>query len=230
MKKTTGNDFAASDYEYDDLVFQAPIGYVDLNNYIPYVAPVYTFSGKVKKWTVVSPTEGVLVVDPIIGSLKTDVTYGASSDTYFYNRSKFSSFGFTSIRSAADVYSNNRFQASETLTSTRTAKTFTVSATNPYTALSSVVVFANTVNTFAYGVAVNSAAAFAAANNVGPQIAPAFNKANNALANSSGTFAGSLSITGNGWISVSDLLICITVLIFSKLNEAARLWAASCSP
>ena len=147
LTKTTGNDFAASDYEYDDLVFQAPIGYVDLNNYIPYVAPVYTFSGKVKKWTVVSPTEGVLVVDPIIGSLKTDVTYGASSDTYFYNRSKFSSFGFTSIRSAADVYSNNRFQASETLTSTRTAKTFTVSATNPYTALSSVVVFANTVNT-----------------------------------------------------------------------------------
>ena len=33
--------------------------------------------------------------------------------------------------------------------------------------------FANTVNTFAYGVAVNAAAAFSAANNVGPQIAPA---------------------------------------------------------
>jgi hypothetical protein len=57
-------------------------------------------------------------------------------------------------------------------------------------------IIANTTNTFAYGVAVNAAAAFAAANNVGPQIAPAFNKANNALANTSGTFAGILTVSG----------------------------------
>lgn len=41
---------------------------------------------------------------------------------------------------------------------------------------------ANSVNTFAYGVAINTAAAFAAANNVGPQIAPTFNTANAAFA------------------------------------------------
>ena len=44
-------------------------------------------------------------------------------------------------------------------------------------------------------------AAFDSSNNVGPQIAPAFNKANNALANTSGTFDGNLTITGNLTVS-----------------------------
>ena len=46
-------------------------------------------------------------------------------------------------------------------------------------------------------------AAYAAANNVGPQIAPAFNKANSALQNTSGTFAGNLSVSGNLDLSLS---------------------------
>ena len=57
-----------------------------------------------------------------------------------------------------------------------------------YAATNTAYNFANTVNTFAYGVAVNSAAAFAAANNVGPQIAPTYNTANAAFNTANAAF------------------------------------------
>jgi Putative Ig domain/IPT/TIG domain len=82
----------------------------------------------------------------------------------------------------------------------------------------------NSVNSFAYGVAINAAAAFAAANNVGPQIAPAFNtanasygKANTSLQNTSGTFAGNLSITGN-----VDFSLGTSHIILPSGNTAQR--------
>ena len=84
--------------------------------------------------------------------------------------------------------------------------------------------FSNTVNTFAYGVAVNAAAAFSAANNVGPQIAPAFNKANNALANTSGTFAGNLSVIGNVGIGTATPS---TYGLFSAVSSSNTFFAVA---
>jgi hypothetical protein len=61
-------------------------------------------------------------------------------------------------------------------------------------------------------------AAFAAANNVAPQIAPAYNtanaafaKANSALANVSGSFAGNLNVTGNVGIGITTTVNRLTV-------------------
>jgi hypothetical protein len=66
-----------------------------------------------------------------------------------------------------------------------------------------------TATNAAFGVA---NAAYGAANNVGPQIAPAFNTANaaygvanTALQNTSGTFAGDMTITGNVFISKNNV-------------------------
>lgn len=146
--KNAGTDLSTVDYEYDDFIFQATLANIYADRYAPAysVIPNYTFSGKVKKWTLTSATEGVLVIEPIFGTLKTDRTDSAP-DTRIYNRTKYAAFGLANLRTAADIYSNSRFQASETLTSSKSAKTFTVSTTDPYVALSSVVVFANTINT-----------------------------------------------------------------------------------
>ena len=78
-----------------------------------------------------------------------------------------------------------------------------------------------TVTNTVYGVA---NAAFAAANNVGPQLAPAYNtanaafdKANSALQNTSGTFAGNLSVSGNVNLSLGT-----SALIMPKGTTAQR--------
>jgi len=65
-----------------------------------------------------------------------------------------------------------------------------------YTVANSAYGFANGVNTFAYGVAVNAAAAFAAANNVAPQVTPAFNTANAAYTVANAAFGSANTVGG----------------------------------
>lgn len=72
-------------------------------------------------------------------------------------------------------------------------------------------------------------AAFASANNVGPQIAPtyntanaAFGKANTALQNTSGTFSGNLTLTGNLDLSLSTSAIKIPVGNTSQRPSASN--------
>lgn len=80
-------------------------------------------------------------------------------------------------------------------------------ATNvAYNASNAAYTQSNTVNTFAYGIAANAAAAFAAANNVGPQIAPAFNQANAAYAsiNSNWTVTNTVYGAANAAFGVAN--------------------------
>ena len=74
--------------------------------------------------------------------------------------------------------------------------------------------FANTVNTFAYGVAVNSAAAFAAANNVAPQVTPAFLTGNLAYALANNAYA---SINSN-W-TVTNALYSVANSAYGAANN-----------
>lgn len=85
---------------------------------------------------------------------------------------------------------------------------FPLASISSYDVANSAYSFANGVNTFAYGVAVNAAAAFAAANNVSPQIAPtrdtlnvAFGIANVAFdkANSANVLAYNTGIAANNY-------------------------------
>mgnify|MGYP003337995591 FL=1 len=96
--------------------------------------------------------------------------------------------------------------------------------------------FANSVNTFAYGVALNAASAFAAANNVGPQIAPAFDTANAAYnaannvgpqiapafntANASYTFANSAYASINSNWTVTNALYTVSNSAYAKANSS----------
>ena len=98
--------------------------------------------------------------------------------------------------------------------------------------------FANSVNTFAYGVALNAASAFAAANNVGPQIAPAFNTANAAYnaannvgpqiapafntANASYTFANSAYASINSNWTVTNALYTLSNSAYGVANTALQ--------
>jgi hypothetical protein len=143
ITKSSGADLTADDYGLDHFVYQTDFNLpYDLTIFAPFAYPQYSFIGRVKRWTVTNSTEGVLVVEPLSGSLQSDVT--DSTVSRIFNRTK---FNLTALRTVSDVYANNRFQAGEVVTSTISAKTLTISATNPYVALSSPVVFANTVNT-----------------------------------------------------------------------------------
>lgn len=91
--------------------------------------------------------------------------------------------------------------------------------------------FSNTVNTFAYGVALNTSAAFAAANNIGPQLAPAYNTANaafgvanTALQNTNVTLAGNLTVTEN---VVANKQVTVTYTPTTTVNAAITSAAAN---
>jgi len=78
-----------------------------------------------------------------------------------------------------------------------------------------------TQNTWISSNAVFTQSAFSQANSANVLAQAAFNKANNALANSSGTFAGNLTITGNTSVqamNTTNLVVNGTANIFGALN------------
>jgi hypothetical protein len=77
--------------------------------------------------------------------------------------------------------------------------------------------FANSVNTFVYGVADNAAAAFAAANNVAPQVTPAFNTANTAYTTANAGY----SLTNTTYTAVNSAFGVINSS-FSLSNTTAN--------
>lgn len=134
-------DLSDSDFTVDDLVYQtadnAAFSYSVLNP--TNLQPTFTFLGKVKRWQRIDTTTGYLVIDPILGTSNTSLTNAGSC--YFWNLTTF----LAEARSAVVNMANNRFQASESLLSDGVTVA-TVSTSNPYVALSSMVTGANTVN------------------------------------------------------------------------------------
>jgi len=144
IKVTKGagaGNLATSDFNVDDLVYQTATG-AALTYFLTFTAqPAFSFVGKVKKWEVIDASNGFLVVDPILGSLNTSLT--DPNALRLWNLTKF----VADVREATINMANNRFQASESITFAANGTALTsVSATNPYVALSSVVTGANTNN------------------------------------------------------------------------------------
>ena len=134
-------DLADTDFRIDDLVYQTDAGTAltflfNTTN----TQPEFSFVGKIKKWERIDATTGFLVVDPILGSLKTTLTSATAFN--LWNLTKF----IGDAREATITMANNRFQASESLAYANGTALGTISAANAYTALSSVVTGANTAN------------------------------------------------------------------------------------
>lgn len=146
ISKNTGTDLVSTDFRVGDIVYQTVDNNpLELQTYLGYSNPSYTFVGKVRYFDVIDTTKAVLVVEPISGRANTTITAGGSSK--IWNLTKFAN----NSRTVQNVYANNRFQAGETLSSaTGGSWSFTVSAQNAsqnsYVALSSSIVAANTVN------------------------------------------------------------------------------------
>ena len=130
------------------------------------------------------------------------IVVGASGNAYI-------NLSTTAANNYAGAMANsvNAYTLATYSTLTQFSSVFGVSNSS-YTVANSAYGFANGVNTFAYGVAVNAAAAFAAANNVSPQIAPtrdmlnvAFGVANVAFdkANSANVLAYNTGISANNY-------------------------------
>lgn len=141
-KGTGAADLADSDFLVDELVYQTASNTAfNFGLYTGAVQPQFSFLGKVKKWRRMDTSTGVLVVDPILGSLKTNVTDVTSSSVWNLTRL------YVDVKQASDVYANNRFIAGESVQfAGNSASLFTVSAANAYVALSSGVSGANTNN------------------------------------------------------------------------------------
>lgn len=145
VAKSTGSaDLADSDFAVDQLVYQTATNLAFTFSYInpSTVQPTFTFLGKVKKWERVSGALGYLVVDPILGMANTSLTNTGSNR--LFNLTTF----LGQNREAVVNMANNRFRSGEGVVyaSNGTALA-TVSSSNPYVSLSSVVTGANTINT-----------------------------------------------------------------------------------
>ena len=145
IKVTKGSgagDLTATDFTVDDLVYQTASG-AALTYFLNFsTQPEFSFVGKVKKWEVIDASNGYLVVDPILGSLKTTLT---DPNAYkLWNLTKF----VADVREATINMANNRFQTGESLTFAANGTVLTtIGTSNSYLALSSVVTGANTGNT-----------------------------------------------------------------------------------
>lgn len=130
------------DFQKDDLVYQTTNSSIyDFSEYSNSVTPAYTFFGRVKKWRLIDSTTGVLVIEPLSGTLATDVTDSTKSS--IWNLSRY----YVDEKNATDVIANNRFSSGESIQfAVNSASVFTVSSTNSYVALSSTVSGSNTSN------------------------------------------------------------------------------------
>jgi len=141
VSKTSGSaDLSDTEYLVNDIVYQTEDNLIfNYDIFTETFSPDFSFGGKVKRWEKLNASDGVLVIEPLTGSFYTDVTNGSRSK--LFNSTRIS----IEQRQISNLYSNNRFQAGETLTSS-SGKTITVSSANAYVALSSVVTAANTIN------------------------------------------------------------------------------------
>lgn len=144
MTNVSGNSFIyQSDFTKDDLIYQTvdnlPFNY---DFYKGIAQPNFTFLGKVKNWEYINDSTGWLVVEPILGTLNVQQT--SASSNRIWNLTNLYLVQKVAVRTA----SNNRFQTGETLTYAATGVAYTtVSSSNSYVALSSVVATPNTANT-----------------------------------------------------------------------------------
>lgn len=141
VSKGSGSvDLGQNDYASGDLIYQTSSNTIfNFNTYTGVSQPEYTFLGKVKSWQVIDASNGVLVVDPILGTCNTALTN--SNSNRIWNLTN----GYIDLKDAAYIHGNNRFIAGETIT-TSSSKTLTVAATNAYIGLSGTVVGSNTAN------------------------------------------------------------------------------------
>lgn len=132
----------STDYKVGDLVYQTSSNsIVDFDIFTGGLSPTYEFLGKVKKWEYIDATNGVLVIDPLLGSLQTSLS--DISKNYIWNATN----PYINAKEAIYLHANNRFVSGETITSTSTGATLTVAAVNSYIAFSSTVSGSNTSNT-----------------------------------------------------------------------------------
>lgn len=134
-------DLTVNDYRVGDLIYQTVDNLIfNFNLYTGVQQPAYTFLGKVKNWQLIDASNGVLVVDTILGTCNTALTSGSSNRIWNLTN------GYITLKDAAYIHGNNRFSAGETITSS-SSQTFTVAAANSYVGLSGSVLGANTANT-----------------------------------------------------------------------------------
>lgn len=128
--KVSGPSLGTLDFKKNDYVYQTAgntVFFFDLYN--GFTFPEVSFLGKVKNWEVINATTGALAVEPLSGTLNTTETDNTKNG--LFNQTNF----FVSLRSATDLYANNRFQANEEVT--RAGSTSALFKVSSYTGLSS---------------------------------------------------------------------------------------------
>ena len=124
-----GPSLSSADFQINDFVYQNTGNsqfYFDI--YSGFTQPVLAFYGRVRNWEVLTSTTGVLVIEPLSGTLETSVTN--SGQNALFNQTN-----FIVNRAAVNLYANNRFKAGEEVVRSGTDQTL-FSVTN-YSALSS---------------------------------------------------------------------------------------------
>lgn len=141
-KESGSSDLSTTEYAINDLVYQTADNIAfNFSLYAGVSQPNFAFLGKVKKWEYIDASNGVLVVEPILGTLNTSITNGARDRIFNLTRVSLT------LREAAYVHSNNRFQAGETVSyASNGTAVLTIAAANAYVALSSAVTLSNTAN------------------------------------------------------------------------------------
>jgi hypothetical protein len=140
QKGTSSADLTVNDYNAGDLIYQTVDNLIfNFDIYTGAQQPIYTFLAKVKNWQLIDASNGVLVVDPILGTCNTALTNAASNRIWNLTN------GYITLKDAAYIHGNNRFSAGETVT-TSSSQSLTIAAANSYVGLSGVVVGANTAN------------------------------------------------------------------------------------
>jgi len=140
QKGTSSADLTVNDYSAGDLIYQTVDNLIfNFDIYTGAQQPIYTFLAKVKNWQLIDASNGVLVVDPILGTCNTALTNAASNRIWNLTN------GYITLKDAAYIHGNNRFSAGETVT-TSSSQSLTIAAANSYVGLSGVVVGANTAN------------------------------------------------------------------------------------
>ena len=135
MTKGSGAaSLSSTDFKIGDLVYQTSSNtIINFNAHTGGLSPSYAFLGKVKKWEYINTTNGILVLDPLLGTLETSLSN--TSQNRIWNATT----PYIDVKEASYTHANNRFVAGETVTSTDSGTTVVVAAANSYVAISSAV-------------------------------------------------------------------------------------------
>lgn len=132
-----GPSATTTDFNVNDYVYQTDSNTVyKFSQYAGVSSPEVTFFGKIKRWEVVSATNGVLVIDPISGSLTT--TLNDSTKNAIFNHST------GNVKAALRFDANNKFSVNEEVLRAETGAS--ILKVSNYTGLSSIVPVANTAS------------------------------------------------------------------------------------